>query len=104
MMTTSKNKRAFHFYMDYLRSNCRSVDSAYVTRPSDAKRQAEKDILERMQSEGGNSYRILSHSGFVFTCGYVIPDVDNGHDVLVVDTRDNTYRITIDGEYNYWRG
>lgn len=103
MMKTSTNKRAYWFYRDYVNSTCDSVDNAYITRPSDAKRQAERDILNRMQSEGGRDYRILSHSGFVFTCGYIIPQADNGHDVLVVDTKSNTYRITVDGNYHYWQ-
>ena len=88
---TSTNEKACYFWNCYERSDTTTVLQAYRTKPSQAKENAERAILQEMCENGGTGYRILSHSGFVFTCGYLrtVDDVQ----VLTVHTKSNKYII-----------
>ena len=94
-LRTATNRKGFYFWTDYERSDTDSVRSAYRTRPSIYKEQAEQAIINRMQEEGGHGYRILSHNTFGFTCGYLLDD-----NTLIVDTKDNTYKVIYTGDYS----
>lgn len=97
VLHTSTNRRAFWFWKDYERSTTNTVNTAYKTRPSDAKREIEQGILRDMVEQNGHTYRVLSHNGFCFSCGYLIP-TEYG-ELLRVETKANTYYIVNDGEY-----
>lgn len=109
MMKTSTNKKAYDFLRAYLRATDTSVLTAYG-RCSTYKINAENEIRQRMLKENGHGYKVLSHNTFGFTCGYIIPTTEitediNGNtevhetNILVVDTKDNTYRIICDEVY-----
>lgn len=111
MMKTSTNKKAMEYLRQYTKSTDKSVNEVYKTGCSYYKQQAENDIKRRMIEENGHDYRILSHNGFCFTCGYMIPQTTikqdkNGNteiiesNILVVDTKSSTYRILCDDIYN----
>ena len=101
MMRTSRNKEAWRIWVAYKNSNIRSVNDAYRTRPSDAKREAEADIKEEMFHADGTNYKVISHSGFVFTCGYTV-ETEKGF-VLVYHTKARREEILFDGGYHYWK-
>lgn len=94
-LRTATNRKGFYFWTDYERSDTDSVRSAYRTRPSIYKEQAEEDIKARMIEQGGYGYKILSHNGFTFTCGYLLDE-----NTLIVDTKSNTYKVVYTGDYS----
>ena len=97
-MKTSKNIKAYNLFRQYERATETSIFQCYVTRPSIYKEAAENEILQRMQDENGHGYRILSHNGFMFVCGYLVEK--DGEKWLVIDTKSDTKRILVDGEYS----
>lgn len=101
MMRTSRNAEADRIFKAYQNSTTDSVMKAYRTRPSVYKQDAEQDILLEMVNSGGHDYRIISHSGFVFTCGYMV-DTEEGQ-ILVYHTKTRREEILIDGNYHYWQ-
>ena len=99
VLHTSTNRKAFWFWKDYERSTDTTVLQAYRTKPSEEKQSAEISIKMQMVQVNGHGYKVMSHSSFVFTCGYLIPAPQFGGEVLKVHTRDNVYFIVNDGEY-----
>lgn len=97
VLHTSTNRRAFWFWKDYEISTTNTVLQAYRTKPSEEKQGAEMSIRLKMVEQNGHSYKVMSHSTFCFTCGYLIPTKYG--ELLRVETRDNTYYIVNDGEY-----
>lgn len=98
MMRTSRSKEADRVWRAYQNSTTDSVMKAYRTRPSQAKETAEQQILQEMRENGGFLYRIISHSGFVFTCGYLV-ETEEGKEILVYHTKTRREEILIDGDY-----
>jgi len=94
MMKLSTNKEARGIYRRYLDSNERSVFECYRTRPSIYKEQAENSIIAEMNDLDGYGYKVISHSGFVFTCGYLVRIEDK--EVLVYHTKTRREEILID--------
>lgn len=101
-INTATNKKAWNLWQEYENASITSVQDAYKTGCSNLKIQAENNIKKRMLDENGHGYKVLSHNTFGFTCGYLM-DVSNITKLLTVDTRDNTYRILMNGIYNYNR-
>lgn len=101
MMKTSRNKEADRIWKAYQNSTIDRVMKAYRTRPSVYKEAAEQDILLEMVNSGGHDYRIISHSGFVFTCGYLV-ELEEGQ-ALIYHTKTRREVILIDGAYQYWK-
>lgn len=58
---------------------------------SRAKQHAEDWLLNKMVSDGGFGYTVMSYNTFGFTCGYLYPEKDTGALILRVDTPRNTY-------------
>lgn len=65
------------------------MEMAYV-KPSENKLRAEQEIKQRMQEEGGVDYRVLYATGYTFATAYVTENI------LVIDTREATYRYDLD--------
>jgi len=97
MMKTSRSKEAYRVWKAYQNSSIDAVWKAYRTRPSEAKEAAEMQILLEMVDAEGHDYRIISHSGFVFTCGYLV-ELEEGT-ALIYHTKTRREVILIDGEY-----
>lgn len=76
-----------------------SVRNAYG-RPSTRKIAIEEYILHEMDKLGGYNYRILSHNGFVFSCGYLYENLnfEKGEKevIMVIHTKTtrNEYNVT----------
>lgn len=76
----------------YLHSHYDSVDTAYG-KPSGTKKSIEENILYRMKHDfKGFDYRILSHNGFRFSCGFQTKD-ENGNHFLIVCTPSTWYNV-----------
>jgi hypothetical protein len=91
--TTKLNKttqKAESWIKSYFMSSCFSVLDFYKTCSSE-KRQAEKDIKQKMIENNCHDYRILNGNCFYFTCGYMSKD-DN---ILYIETACNTFEIDL---------
>ena len=76
----------------YLHAHYSSVDTAYGN-PSETKRLIEAQIQCRMKQHfKGFDYRILSHNGFRFSCGFQVKD-ENGNHFLIVCTPSSWYNV-----------
>lgn len=60
-------------YFAWKRSSDWDLNYVYKN-PSDNKLFKESSIREKFISESGERYRIITHSNFLFTCGYVFYD------------------------------
>lgn len=108
-MKTKKHLTAqeFQWLIQYLDAEYNSVDYAYG-RPSETKRQIEQEILYDMNQQfHGFDYRIISHNGFHFSCGFKFTENDNNF--LCICTPSRWYYIlpviTVDeetGEVKNW--
>lgn len=103
IICTATNKKAWNLWNEYENASITSVQEAYKASCSNLKIQAENDIKKRMLDENGHGYKILSANGFNFKCGYLIPVLGGTTYILTVDTKTNTYRILMNGIYNYNR-
>ena len=99
-VTQKDRNRAVRYYARYVfapalnnrnhyRSIFTSVEMAYV-KPSENKLRAEQEIKQRMQEEGGVDYRVLYANCHTFVTAYV------AENILVIDTREATYRYDLD--------
>lgn len=77
MKINEKISRAGNAYFSWKRSSDYSLYYCYKN-PSDSKLSAESGIREKMISEGGERFRIISHSMHFFTCGYIFYDKIGG--------------------------
>lgn len=73
-----------------------SVYDCYA-KPSIYKVNAERDIIEEMNSLNGYGYHIISYSIFMFTCGYYYND-ENGKKHFVYHTKTRREDIIIESE------
>ena len=101
MMKTSRSLEAWCIWEAYQNSTIDSVLKAYRTRASVYKEAAEQDILLEMVNSGGHDYRIISHNGFMFTCGYLV-ELEEG-EALIYHTKTRREVILLDGAYHYWQ-
>lgn len=82
-----------------LNCDCESVTQAYKT-PSTRKIGIEGYILNEMRGLNGWGYRVLSHNGFIFTCGYLceMADQETGeitvHMIIHTPTRRDDIDVT----------
>ena len=108
MQKTKLTKQERYWISCYENATDFSVEQAYEN-PSKAKRDIEFDIKYHMIHDfNGFDYRILSHNGFRFSCGFRTKDV-NGNHLLIVCTPTRWYNVvpleTVDsetGEYKNW--
>ena len=79
-------------YAEYLATPSRCVKDVH-TRPSTAKRRAEKDIINYLVDQNGYGYRVMSYNTSFFTVGYIIQN-DEGK-VFVYETAQNRYYLPL---------
>lgn len=108
MPKTKLTKQERYWISQYENSEDFSVETAYRN-PSKTKCDIEFDIKYRMIHDyNGFDYRILSHNGFHFSCGFRTKD-ENGNHFLIVFTPSRWFNVvpleTVDsetGEYKNW--
>ena len=83
----STSQRGQMYLEAYRRSNNSRLSDCYG-RYSTEKGRAERDLIREMNETGGSGFKILSHSHFFFTCGWITADGD-----LRVETVSNSFLI-----------
>ena len=82
------NKKQTRIFDDYNRSKWSSIYEAY-NRPSEAKFDAERMILQEMYFYNGFGYRILSKNTYNFSCAYLYDNKKDGKRHIVYHTSVN---------------
>ena len=93
MNTTKLNKttaRAKNWIDSYFHSSCFSVRDFYTSRVY-RKESIEDAIKMKMKENNLHGYRIVSGSGFYFTCGYM----DETENNLYIETAYNIFEIDL---------
>ena len=82
------------FLQSYERSNFKSLRDCYES-PSKAKIDAEFYCYNKMVSQVGFGFKILSYNTFSFTCGW-LTESEDGVQTLHVETPNNSYIIALE--------
>lgn len=102
-----KGKRAKHYLAIYENMCGNLFITDVYDNPSNAKRYAFNEIEKRARNTNNeniktSSVRIISYNTYTFTTAYCVKEYRNGAPYkcyLIVDTRDNTYKIDAP---SYW--
>ena len=82
------------FIQSYERSNFRTIRDCYDS-PSKAKIDAEFQCYNKMNTQAGFNFRIMSYNTFSFTCGW-LTESEDGAQTLHVETANNSYIIALE--------
>ena len=82
------------FLQSYEHSKFYDIRECYE-HPSTAKIDAEFYCYNKMNSQAGFGFRIMSYNSFSFTCGW-LTEGENGVQTLHVETASNSYIIVLE--------
>lgn len=78
----------------YYKSNCVSVNDYYKS-CSIYKKNAELGVISEMLNNDGFCYKVLNGNSNTFVCAYIMIDIENGNELLIVHTAYNRYVIEL---------
>lgn len=84
-------KKAQTLLQAYKNATKTDIRDCYSSHCSDAKVDAQKQIMQAMHDLNGHGYKVCSSNPKHFSCAYVYPDTETGELVLRYETRLNTY-------------
>ena len=90
----SNTIKGIGFLQSYEHSKFASINQCYES-PSKAKIDAEFYCYNKMVSQAGFGFRIMSYNTFSFTCGW-LTESEDGVQTLHVETARNSYIIVLE--------